>query len=57
MRVFMPMDEMEHIPLAPDQEAEATDRDDDLGRLFAAAFAAVVPPFPFLHGARAGGVA
>lgn len=56
MRVFMPMDEMEHIPLAPDQEAEATDRDDDLGRLFAAAFAAVVPPFPFLHGARAGGV-
>ena len=40
------MDEMEEISLTPEQEAEALDRDDDLGRLFAVAFAAAVPPFP-----------
>ena len=49
------MDEMEEISLTPEQEADALTRDDDLGRLFAVAFAAAVPPFPIRQGVQEGG--
>jgi len=41
------MDDMEETLLTPELEAMAMDRDDDLGRLFASAFAVPAPPFPF----------
>ena len=55
--LFVAMDEMEVISLTPEQERDTTDRDDDLGRLFAVAFAAVKPPFLLRLSAREGGKA
>lgn len=37
----------EDYVLTPEMEAEATDRDDALGRLIAGAFTFALPPFPF----------
>ena len=50
MRVSLMMDDMDELHLTPELEAEATDRDDDLGRIFAAAFTISVPTFPFRQG-------
>ena len=44
------MESEEDCVLTPEMEAEATGRDDDLGRLVAAVFAFDVPPFPFAAG-------
>ena len=45
------MADEEDCVLTPEMEAEATDRDDDLGRLVAGAFIFALPPFPFGTGA------
>ena len=57
VRVFVLMDDMEETLLTPEAEAEATDRDDDLGRLFTVAFTIDVPPFPFWQDGHSGGEA
>lgn len=48
---------MEEMILTPELEAMAMDRDDDLGRLFASAFAFSAPPFPLQPGTQDGGIA
>ena len=48
------MDDMEETLLTPELEAEATDRDDCLGRLVASAFIMGVPPFPFQQDIQTG---
>ncbi|MBQ6338536.1 MAG: hypothetical protein IJI36_05255 [Kiritimatiellae bacterium] len=40
----------EDCALTPEMEAEATDRNDDFGRLVAHAFTFTLPPFPFATG-------
>lgn len=44
------MDNEEDCALTPEMVAEAVDRNDDFGRLFAAAFVFSLPPFPFETG-------
>ena len=51
------MVDMDELHLTPELETEATDRDDDLGRIFAAAFAFSVPPHPSQQGRPQKGVA
>lgn len=47
-RVFhVLMESEEDCVLTPEMEAEATERDDDLGRLVTVAFAFDMSPFPF----------
>ena len=41
------MESEEDCVLTPEMEAEAIDRDDDLGRLVTASFVFDLPPFPF----------
>jgi len=48
------MDDVVETFLAPEEDAEAIDRDDDIGRLFALAFALDVPSFPFQKDDRQG---
>ena len=54
------MDNEEDCVLTPEMEAEAVDRNDDFGRLFAEAFAFSLPPFSFETGdsilPRTGGI-
>ena len=51
------MDDMEETILTPEAEADAMDRDDDLGRLVSAAFAFAAQPFPFAQDCMTGGAA
>ena len=50
------MESEEDCVLTPEMEAEATVRDDDLGRLVVSAFTFPLPPFPFKPKNQAGGV-